>query len=115
MAEYALGADQVGVITQKSNASLDSQSAFVGKAKNLASVGESVGGVNFGPASRAQYTSIQNLAAAGATGASSTAEYDVKKAMAEKNIVQGHEESLQLHKVSASTTDSTFGSLNRPL
>lgn len=68
-----------------------------------------------GSSARAQVSAKWSLAAAGASAASHSADYDGRKVDAMRFVAQGNEEATQLQTQTAGTTDAAFGSLNRSL
>ncbi|MGH3480835.1 MAG: hypothetical protein ACRDPQ_01525 [Nocardioidaceae bacterium] len=111
----AVGLNEVGGVTKGANQTVDVQSGNAQHARNTQSTADMLAGRNFGPASRVQYASMLAQAGAGNVRARHSAEYAEKKAMGERQAVQGHEDSTQTYTTAANQADTTFGSLNRPL
>jgi len=111
----AVGLNEVGGVTKGANQTIDVQSGNAQHARNTQSTADMLAGKNFGPASRVQYSSLLSQAGAGNVRARHSSEYAEKKAMGEKQAVQGHDDATQTYSTAANQAETTFGSLNRPL
>lgn len=111
----AVGLNEVGGVTKGANQTIDVQSGNAQHARNTQSTADMLAGKNFGPASRVQYSSLLAQAGAGNTRARHSSEYAERKAMGERQAVQGHDDATQTYSTAANQAETTFGSLNRPL
>ena len=89
----AVGLNEVGGVTKGANQTIDVQSGNAQHARNTQSTADMLAGKNFGH----------------------SADYAEKKAMGERQAVQGHDDATQTYSTAANQAETTFGSLNRPL
>lgn len=111
----AVGLNEVGGVTLGVNRNADVQDTRSQRARATAELANTLQAANFGPASRTQTAGKLNQASAQGHGAARSSEYNVLKNQAERQTVQGHDESTQIQTTSASQAEASASHLMKPL
>src|SRR5262245_22288 len=115
MSSQSVGLNEVGGVTKGANQIVEQRGIDAQSGRNINSMAETLMAANHGPAAKVQHASLTSQAGATMARAAHSTAYAGKKAEAERQAVQGHDEATQSYSVGASQGESTLGSLNRAI